>query len=108
MILIIGAFGSCGVKELEKPSPFTNNIKPGESFCVKLPEDHTKAELWGMAQSYNQRVVENVNTVWHGNDKGIYFHFKGKNKGQTQLVFFKRKFADTIEKKAFTVKVSQE
>jgi hypothetical protein len=108
IFIILASLNSCGVKEIQKPSPFINDIKSGEAFCIILPEDHSKAEMWQLTDSYNKKVVENISAVWHGNEKGIYFHLKGLSSGKTDLMFYKRKFSDTIEKKTFTVKVSQE
>lgn len=97
---------SCGVPEIKTAFPGVNLVQKGKSFSVILPEDHTKGQTWQLKRDYTTNMVEHVNEVWHGNEKGIYFNFKAIAAGQTTLTFICRRYTDTLDVKQFVVKIS--
>ncbi|MBL7932245.1 MAG: protease inhibitor I42 family protein [Bacteroidia bacterium] len=108
-ILIIGLgilLYACNIAEIKNGYPAINTIENGKSFCIILPEDHTKGYNWQLKPDYTKNMVEHVNEVWHGNEKGIYFNFKAVAAGQTTLTFICRKYTDTLDVKRFVVKIS--
>ncbi len=96
----------CGVTEINHPYPEVNEIKTGSKFCIILPENHRDGYTWQLQKGHNPSVVEHVNEVWHGNEKGIYFNFKAVSVGQTTLSLLRRKYTDTADIKQFVVKIS--
>lgn len=74
---------------------------------INLQEDHRTGANWQLQGDYNASVVQRVNEVWHGNEKGIYFNLRALAVGQTTLVFIKRKYTDTLDNKAFIIKITK-
>ncbi len=105
LLLCVIFFGCSNIKTIETPSPAIHKVKQGESFCIPLPENHTTGYLWQLSPSYNQETVDYINSVWHGNDKGVYFNFSAKAKGNCQLDFTLIKYHDTLEVKSFLIDV---
>lgn len=98
-------FVKCSDFVLKSEFPVENEVKSGQKFKIILPENHTKGENWQLLQTYDKTHVKQVNEVWHGNEKGIYFHLKALSVGQTTLSFVKRKYTDTLDIKRFVVKI---
>lgn len=92
-------------KTINLESPQENELKPGEKFTIELPENHTTGYLWQLEKSYNSEQVDYMNSVWHGNDKGVYFNFKTSEKGKTELHFSLIKYKDTLDTKTFIIDV---
>jgi len=105
--LVISAccFAACSVPQITRESPEVNSVAVNSRFRIILPEDHSKGYLWQLKDDFDH-VVENTNTVWHGNEKGIYFDFKALKKGKTTLTLINRRYADTLFVKSFIVEVS--
>jgi predicted secreted protein len=103
-LLIIG---SCSLPEYKKESPEINLIPPRQKFRINLPEDHTTGNLWQLKQDYDTKVLQQINEVWHGNEKGVDFNLKTMSAGQTTLTFILRNYTDTVDNKQFIVKISE-
>lgn len=80
-------------------------VNKGDVFIINLPEDHSKGNLWTLKEDSLKDHVNFLNAVWHGNEKGIYFHFKAVKNGMTKITLFERHFADTVSVKSFIVKI---
>jgi predicted secreted protein len=107
MVLGLCFLGACGFPELKKEAPEVNEIAPDTKFTIILPEDHTTGYTWQLSQDYNESVVSQINEVWHGNEKGIYFNLSSLSAGQTTLTFVSRKYTDTADIKHFIVKIGR-
>lgn len=88
-----------------KPSPESNIVENNSSFMINLPENHTTGYLWQLYNEYDESKIEYINSVWHGNEKGINFNFESKATGNTTLKFALIKYQDTIEVKTFNVTI---
>jgi hypothetical protein len=104
LILPVLCFSACRYKEIDQAFPKKNEVKLGEKFSVNLPENHNQYENWVLQES-NFKAIDFLNPVWHGNEKGIDFNFKGKAKGVDTLYFVLRKYTDTIDSKKIIVSV---
>lgn len=104
MLFLLFILQACSYQEVNLPFPQSNEIKKGKKFCVILPENHNGTAFWHVTQK-NFVAVESLNSVWHGNEKGIYFNFLAKNSGVDTLYFFKRQMQDTVEEAKYIVKV---
>jgi predicted secreted protein len=105
-VILLGlSCSSCSMQEIKKEAPATNAVAANSKFLIILPENHTTGYLWQLQQNYDKSVVRQINEVWHGNEKGIYFHLKSLSAGQTTLTFVSRKYQDTAEIKHFIVKI---
>jgi predicted secreted protein len=108
-IFIIGTLSllsvKCSLPQLKKEAPEINTITPNTKFVIVLPENHTTGYLWQLKQDYDQSLISQINEVWHGNEKGIYFNLKSLAHGQTTLTFVSRKYTDTADIKHFIVKI---
>lgn len=107
-LLLLGVllFQNCEYSEIKKEMPDLNKVKANSKFSVRLPEDHRTGYTWQLKESYDARVVERINEVWHGNEKGIYFNLGALASGQTTLTFVARKHTDTSDIKHFIVKIA--
>ena len=104
-LLIIAAFLSkCSLPEIKKEAPEINEVKKGSKFTIILPENHTTGYIWQLSPDFDKNIVENLNVVWHGNEKGVYFNFETHVKGQVVLTFVNRKYTDTLNVKSFIIK----
>lgn len=99
---------ACNVTEVTQEVPQINTVEKGKAFRIILPEDHTKGYNWQLSRDYDKNMVEHVNEVWHGNEKGIYFNLRALAAGQTTLTFLCRKYTDTLELRRFVVKISDQ
>lgn len=92
-------------RTINLPNPQINEIGVNENFRIILPENHTQGHIWQLSKNFENGTAEYINSVWHGNDKGVYFNFKGKSIGQTELRFDLIKYRDTLDTKTFIIKV---
>jgi hypothetical protein len=95
---------SCNYHNVQKVAPEINEVKIDEKFRVNLPENHQDGYTWSQGTK-SLHHVEELNQVWHGNDKWIDFNYKTKALGTDTLYFIKRKYTDTIETRTILVKV---
>ena len=102
--LLVLVYG-CSFPEAKKEAPEVNEIPANTKFKIVLPENHTTGYMWQLKQDYDLSVVEQINEVWHGNEKGIYFNLNTLASGQTTLTFISRKYKDTADIKHFIVKI---
>lgn len=105
LIAFLMIFQACSMIELKKESPEINHIPENTKFKIILPEDHRTGYIWQLQQNYDPTVIERINEVWHGNDKGVYFNLKSLASGQATLTFISRKYTDTADIKHFIVKI---
>jgi predicted secreted protein len=96
---------TCSLPQLNKEAPEINTIAQNTKFLIVLPENHTTGYLWQLKQDYDPSLISQINEVWHGNEKGIYFNLKSLAPGQTTLTFVSRKYTDTADIKHFIVKI---
>lgn len=89
-------------------APEINEVKKDTKFRINLPEDHTTGYTWILNQNFDTAVLDNISTVWHGNEAGVDFNFKALSAGQTTLTLVNRKFDDTSDVKHFIVKILSE
>jgi hypothetical protein len=100
-------FQNCRGHEIHKEAPEINEIRTETKFRINLEEDHSRGYTWQLQDSYDRSIVEQLNSVWHGNLKGIDFNFKTHAVGRTILTFVKRRYTDTLDVKTFIVKISR-
>ena len=106
LLFVILLFSNCSsFPEAKKEAPEVNEVPANSNFKIVLPEDHTTGYIWQLKQDYDQTVISQINEVWHGNDKGIYFNLNALATGQTTLTFISRKYRDTADIKHFIVKI---
>lgn len=98
-------FSCSNSKTITLESPQKNGLKSNEKFTIELPENHATGYLWQLSNSYNIKQIDYLNSVWHGNEKGVYFNFKALQKGETELNFSLIKYRDTLERKTFIINV---
>jgi hypothetical protein len=106
-IILLSLISSCRLPEYKEESPGINLIPPNKKFRINLPEDHTTGNLWQLKQDYDNKVVHQINEVWHGNEEGIDFNLKTMSAGQTTLTFVLRNYNDTTDIKHYIVKISE-
>ena len=104
--ILVGPFLSCSLKQIKSESPEINNIILNDKYKINLPEEHSSGYLWQLSENYDKNIIDNLNTVWHGNEKGVDFNFNTLAIGQTTLNFVLRKHNDTTEIKHFVVNIS--
>lgn len=92
--------------EVNQEAPAVNELPPHTDFKIVLPEDHTTGYTWQLTQDYDKSVINQLNEVWHGNEKGIYFHLTSLAAGQTTLNFLCRMHRDTSDTKQFIIKIT--
>lgn len=98
---------ACSVPEVRQEAPAINKVALGSKFVIILPENHKTGHLWQLEQNYDKKIVKQLNEVWHGNEKGIYFYLLAKDSGATVLSFISRKYQDTVERKQFIISVAK-
>jgi len=103
--LLFVLFSCTKSQTITEPSPFVNSIPLNGKFNINLPEDHNTGYMWQLGNTYDGKVVDYMNSVWHGNEKGVVFNFEGKAKGTTELELKLIKYHDTLEIKKFSVEV---
>jgi len=105
LLFLVIFLGNCGDLELKNEYPEINEVTSEAEFKIILPEDHRKGLNWQLTQDYDKSHVRQINEVWHGNEKGIYFHLQALSIGQTTLTFVSRTYTDTADIKRFIVKI---
>ena len=103
--LLIFLMIACSSPTDLRPFPVVNKVKSGESLKVVLAETHRDGATWHLTDSYDKALIERQKEVWHGPDKGIYYHLKAKKAGTTELVFLKRHYVDTLERVTFIIAI---
>jgi predicted secreted protein len=106
MMVVLCALQSCRPTAVNKESPGINEVQSGAKFRINLAEDHTTGYTWQLKDDFDHDIVERINEVWHGNEKGIDFNLRGRATGQTTLTFISRMYTDTGEIKQFIVKIA--
>jgi len=101
-----GTLCSCGLKQINSEYPIVNEISVHERFRINLPEEHSSGYIWQLSENFDEKIIDNFNTVWHGHAKGVDFNFNTIATGQTTLSFVLRKHTDTSEIKHFIVNIS--
>lgn len=96
---------SCSYKKAEFTAPAVNEFVKGEKFRINLPEIHSDGYLWHIQQNKKLNAIEHVNSVWHGEKKGVDFNFKALNSGTDTLNFAFIKYRDTLKTVCFIIKV---
>jgi predicted secreted protein len=95
---------ACSPVEVKHPSPAINIVKKGEKFRIILPENHSESFMWKLDQN-KKNAVDYLNAVWHGDEKGIYYHFEAMRPGQDTLNFALYKFNEVNRYTSYIVKV---
>ncbi len=103
--LILILLTSCSYTEVSKSLPAINTVKSGEKFFINLPENHAESFMWKLNDDYDKNLVEHINAVWHGNEKGVDYHFKAKQKGLDTLNFTRYKYNEVSKFTSYIIKV---
>ena len=103
--LLIILFQNCSYQEVKNPSPSINTIKQGEKFMIVLPEDHSQNVIWKIDDKHNKKCIDYINSVFHGNENGVYYNFEALQKGQDTLNFALYKYNDVTKYASYIVKV---
>lgn len=82
-----------------------NEVRQGEKFRINLPEDHSTGYLWQINGDFDERFLNELGAVWHGNEKGVDFNFQARETGIATISFYKRKYTDTSENRTYIVKI---
>ena len=106
LLLISPLVFSCNKSEsVSQTTPAVNSLPVNTKFNINLPENHTNGYLWQLNNTYDINSVDYMNSVWHGNEKGVIFNFESREKGKTELEFHLIKYKDTLESKTFIIEV---
>jgi hypothetical protein len=106
LALCVALLTSCRYEEVAGQCPFENTIGKGAKFRITLPESHAGSEMWQLSSNDNPAAVSQLNSAWHGEEKGIDFNFVANAPGKANLQFFKRKFTDTVETRCYRVTIT--
>ena len=103
----IGALCSCSsfTVEVKKEAPEVNLVKKGDKFYINLPEDHSQQFMWRINDHHNKKCIDHMNSVWHGNEKGVNYNFEALAPGTDTLNFKQFKYNDEVKFVSFIVKV---
>ncbi len=104
-VLTVFAISCNNSVNITQASPTPNSLKAGEKFHIILPENHTTGYLWQLSHHDDEGKIGYVNSVWHGNEKGVHFNFIATNKGIDTLNFTLIKYRDTTEMKSFIIEI---
>jgi predicted secreted protein len=106
-IIIAFFFFSCNnTQTIKVNDPQPCEVRSGKKFRVNLPEDHRSGYTWQLNE-HDKSIVDHFNTVWGGNDKGVYFYFLALKPGTTILNFTSRKYNDVNSIKEITIRVKE-
>lgn len=106
LLLIFPLVFSCTKSQsVIQTAPVVNSLPVNTKFNINLPENHTSGYLWQLNNTYDINAVDYMNSVWHGNEKGVVFNFESREKGKTELEFHLIKYKDTLESKTFIIEV---
>ncbi|MBA3665702.1 MAG: hypothetical protein H0W61_16075 [Bacteroidetes bacterium] len=104
-VLVALLFISCSYEQIKNEGSEVNIVQLKKKYRINLPEDHTKGYIWQLSDDYNRKIIDHINTVWHGNTKGVDFNFNTLSSGSTTLTFVLRKYNDTTSIKHFPVQI---
>lgn len=104
---LICVFSSCSYHQIDKEAPAINVVKTGQKFRINLPENHTSGYTWQLSKPEGFDHVSYINSVWHGNEKGVDYNFEAMSKGKNTLHFSLIKYNDTSAVKQFIVEVEE-
>ncbi|MCW3076417.1 MAG: hypothetical protein JWO32_1026 [Bacteroidetes bacterium] len=99
-------FSACNYEKIENEIPQINTISINKKYRINLPEEHQSGYTWQLQDNYDKKIIDNFNTVWRGNTKGVDYNFKTLAVGETTLTFVRRKYSDTNSVKQFVVKIT--
>lgn len=105
--LSILTFSSCSFQQIDKEAPTINVVKTGQKFRINLPENHTSGYTWQLPKPEDFDHISYINSVWHGNEKGVDYNFEAMSKGKNTLNFSLIKYKDTSAVKQFIVEVEE-
>ncbi|MES2681295.1 MAG: protease inhibitor I42 family protein [Bacteroidota bacterium] len=105
LFLVITLFAACRPQVITEEAPIVNEVRAGEKFRINLPEDHSTGYGWQLNPDFDNTVVQHLNAVWHGKEKGIDFNFKALSVGQVTFTLINRKYTDTSGTRFFVVKI---
>lgn len=97
-------FSSCAPQTIGYNDAQPAVVKLNEKFRINLPEDHRTGYTWQLNE-HDKEMLDHFNTVWEGNDNGVYFYFIAVKPGLTKLNFTSRKFTEINLIKEITVKI---
>ncbi|MBP9069052.1 MAG: protease inhibitor I42 family protein [Bacteroidia bacterium] len=99
---------SCSYQTIKVNDAQPCKVKLNKKFRINLPEDHRTGYTWQLNDEYDKSLLDRMNTVWEGNDNGVYFYFTAVKPGITVLNFTSRNYNDVNSIKEITIKVSQD
>ncbi|HWY11120.1 MAG TPA: hypothetical protein VN026_07340 [Bacteroidia bacterium] len=99
--------GACTHQIIEKESPAVNEIKAGGKFTIILPENHVENYYWKLNDNHNKTIIDYINAAWHGNEKGVYYHFTAVKPGTDTLRLTLHKMQDSVKTAVYIIKVSE-
>lgn len=105
LLIIATIFSACNYEKIENEIPQINTILINKKYRINLPEEHQSGYIWQLQDNYEKNIIDNFNTVWRGNTKGVDYNFKTLAVGETTLTFVRRKYSDTNSVKQFVVKI---
>jgi predicted secreted protein len=105
ILFLLFLLQACAPNTIHNEAPMVNEIKSGEKFTIILPENHTEQSFWRTKET-NGKCIEQLNAIWHGNEKGVYFNYLAVKTGVDTIHFSKLKRQDTLENKKFIFQVN--
>ncbi|MBK9283381.1 MAG: hypothetical protein IPM51_03590 [Sphingobacteriaceae bacterium] len=105
-IILIG-FGMqrCSIDELKAEFPNENKIIAKKKFKINLPENHKLGENWVLIDDYNHEIINHINSVWHGDQKGLDINFLALKQGKTTIKLKLLKMKDSVAVKQYIVDI---
>jgi predicted secreted protein len=82
-------------------------VRAGAKFMVNLPEDHRSGYLWQLSGDYDKKILVQLNSVWHGEERGVDFNFRALSPGQTKITLFRRNYNDTSDIRCYSVRITR-
>lgn len=104
LIISILFLCACSPQTIEVNDPQPSKVQLNKKFRVNLPEDHRTGYTWQLNE-HDATAVDHFNTVWEGNENGVYFYFVALKPGLTTLNFTSRKYDDVNSIKEILIKV---
>ena len=92
-------------QQIGQESPDRNKVESGQKFKIVLPENHTTGYMWQLKQDFETKNIDYIKSVFHGNEKGVYYHFIAGDKGTATLKFALIKYHDTTDVKTFIIDI---
>lgn len=100
-------FIACSYNTIDKVAPAVNEVKKGDKFTIILPENHTENYFWKLKDDHDKTILDYMGSVWHGNEKGVYYNFSAKRSGVDTLKLTQYKMQDSIKSVVYIVRVSE-